>query len=527
MTVFYFRSVTNTDVESVKTPEIEKSVLVPLIKDPIAAESHKPPPPGDPLLARLVDSKIKAYVRLNLDIQTRIPSVKNPEDYPALVYCLKDISEEDTIRNEVANLLKRSHYPGLANALIDVLDNPSEKPRFRSFAVQHLGELSATGESSILAKLRQCLDDKDAEVRREALLALVRQKDDSASQAAVRQLADVETRDLAIRCVRELDLREQIPNVRKYLNDSNEVVRIAAIVALSQWFDDESRTAFDDAAASKSMRLQSAGAAALARLDSLERVLPLPQQNVAALAKVLKSEKPALRHAAVRALRKYNEEIAPAVPAIAAALMMLDNKTRTVDVAAYLETIRVGGTAAAGAAPMLVDLLQERSAIYNGRPMADVHRIRGYILLTLADIGAADKALPYIAEYLANSDRELSYTFTCAAHAAQSLTRHPASFVAMVQRGLTDEITDKPIWLAAFNADTSSLAAATSPRLEAIRTLAVFGPESAPAIPLLEKLEKDPAPKFIYLRYAEEARRAISVIQSLKAAGPSKEKGPQ
>jgi transposase InsO family protein len=76
------------------------------------------------------------------------------------------------------------------------------------------------------------------------------------------------TRDLAIRCVQERGLREHIPAVRKYVRDPNDVTRIAAIVALSDWGDEESRPAFEEASKSSTVRLQRAGKAALQRLDA-------------------------------------------------------------------------------------------------------------------------------------------------------------------------------------------------------------------------------------------------------------------
>ena len=93
-------------------------------------------------------------------------------------------------------------------------------------------------------------------------------------EAAARWLADEKAdgvRDLAIRCVHDLDLREHIPAIRKHVRDPDEVVRIAAIVALSQWGDEESRPAFEEAAKSDVVRLQRAGKAALERLDQARK----------------------------------------------------------------------------------------------------------------------------------------------------------------------------------------------------------------------------------------------------------------
>jgi len=111
-------------------------------------------------------------------------------------------------------------------------------------------------------------------------LALVRLKDPLGAETAARWLTpspptpfppggegSTEVHDLAIRCVHELDLREHLPALRKFARDPNEAVRIAALVALSDWGDEASRPAFEAAATSSVVRLQRAGKAALARLD--------------------------------------------------------------------------------------------------------------------------------------------------------------------------------------------------------------------------------------------------------------------
>ena len=108
------------------------------------------------------------------------------------------------------------------------------------------------------------------EVRREALLALVRIDDPKGKETAAAWLKDPDkdnVRDLAIRCIKLLDLKQYIPTIRQYLYAKNEVISIAAIVVLSQWGDERSKPAFKKAADSKSVRLQRAGKSALKRLD--------------------------------------------------------------------------------------------------------------------------------------------------------------------------------------------------------------------------------------------------------------------
>jgi len=241
---------------------------------PVPEADYVPPKTADPALAPLVNRTLKINERIPPDITSRIPTVARPEDIPVLVATLGDTREDDTVRNEVANLLERSNYPRLADELLKVLDSQGEGPRFRAFAAQHLAMMMARKDDQqgkIRQRLRSALDDRDVEVRREALLALARQKDPEAVGTVVRLLTstdkDAESmRDLAIHCAGSLNLREQVAAIRTYLRDSNEVIRIAAIVVLSQWGDEASRPAFEEAAKSGTARLQRAGKAALDRL---------------------------------------------------------------------------------------------------------------------------------------------------------------------------------------------------------------------------------------------------------------------
>ena len=134
--------------------------------------------------------------------------------------------------------------------------------------------------------MHSSLSDKHFTVRCQALQNLCRLKDLQGAATAVKWLteyapscvgADGKPADpgqeraailnQAIRCCKDLDLKEQIPAIRQYARDNNEVVRIAAIVVLSEWADEESRPAFEDAAQSPSVRLQRCAKAALERLD--------------------------------------------------------------------------------------------------------------------------------------------------------------------------------------------------------------------------------------------------------------------
>jgi HEAT repeat protein len=250
----------------------------PVLLDKVISDSYTKLNSNDPTLAALINRNLEVSKRLGSDISAKLPKVYNPADFPALIQCLSDPFDEDVVRNEIANLLSRSDCPDLVNTLIQILDNSREKSRFRAFATQHLGgqlDKNITLKERVTAKLRSQLSDKDVSVQRESLLALIRQKDPHACDVAVQRLNDSAKesdamRDLVIRCIFELDIRDQIPTVRKYARDPDEVIRIAAIVALGQWGDEQSRLAFEEAATSPSVRLQRAGKAALQRIDTVK-----------------------------------------------------------------------------------------------------------------------------------------------------------------------------------------------------------------------------------------------------------------
>ena len=225
-----------------------------------------------PMLANFVDRECKN--RVTADFAARVERVQASNDLAAVVAILKDTTDGDTVRNEAAKLLARSGYADLIPDLLAILMNPAEEPRFRSFCVQYLyGNYAAADE-----KQRAALDgvfvarlgDPDKEVRRESILALVRLGKPEGKKAAEQWLRDpaaYDVRDIAIHCMDTLNLRDQAPEIRKSLHDTNNVVRIAAMVVLSAWGDTESRSAFEEAAKESHQRLQRAGKAALFRLD--------------------------------------------------------------------------------------------------------------------------------------------------------------------------------------------------------------------------------------------------------------------
>lgn len=250
------------------------------------AKTVAPPPlpkpavtTNNPALQRFVDTSDTS--RFGGDFMSLVPTISDPNDIAWVLYVLRDHTDMDVVRNEAANLLSRSQVPGLDEHLLAVLASPHEKPRFLSYAVQHLGNLlqdfrtnstveTVARERAVAAGVKQALQSPHVEVRSEALLILARERDPQAARIIRSQLAMPATdypQELLINCAKDAELRDLIPSIRPLAYAENPVVRIAAIHALAQWRDEVSRPAFEEASRSAVARLTRAGALALSLLD--------------------------------------------------------------------------------------------------------------------------------------------------------------------------------------------------------------------------------------------------------------------
>lgn len=159
--------------------------------------------------------------------------------------------------------------------MVEVLENPKERPRFREFAAQHIGIQARKGNpgdrEALVPVLEKSLEDKEVGVRRESLWALARLRSPLAAETAKRWLGEEHRKDVHDICIRvlaeELDLRETAPLIRPFLRDPALATRIQAILALSRWQDEESRAAFLEAAGSEDEMVRRAGLAAIQRLN--------------------------------------------------------------------------------------------------------------------------------------------------------------------------------------------------------------------------------------------------------------------
>jgi HEAT repeat protein len=219
-----------------------------------------------------------------------------PSDILLLRRILRDASDEDTIRNEAANHLRANQVVDLADDCSAVLAQAGERPRFRSFAAQHLGiawldacaQKAAQKAIALQPRLIALLTDRDVEVRREALLALVRGGDAAGLAESARLLASDDAsdpvvpamRDLALRIAGETKQAASIPRVRVFLTHADTTVRAAAILALGKLGDRESRAAIEAATKDKNLMVAGAAKSALEAIGSTsEPVKPVAKET--------------------------------------------------------------------------------------------------------------------------------------------------------------------------------------------------------------------------------------------------------
>ncbi len=242
--------------------------------------AQRPEPAPQPAIARAAP-RLRTFLKKSAPLEVRVQGLETliypltDADIEAIAGTLRDASENDTIRNIAADLLQHTAAPRLTGDLIGILDNTSERPRFRGYAAQHLGErLGPTFEDSqhqeIVDRLHGALTDSERSVRREALLALFHIQNAEALATVAAGFDDpawAQDQDLIIRCVVEQDHRDLIPRIRTLVSDTLIPIRVAALWALGHWRDQASRDVFERAKSSPILAVRQAGELALRSLD--------------------------------------------------------------------------------------------------------------------------------------------------------------------------------------------------------------------------------------------------------------------
>lgn len=212
--------------------------------------------------------------RLPLSFPTEVHAVEHPDEIAAVVALVHDREETDAVRHQGIELLKRSRYDQLTDVLLQRLADAQDNPRFRAFVVQHLGsELADAAPEDYQRRtdaLQACLTHEEPRVRREALGALVRIRHAQAVALATDTGWEDPLwqphRDALIDAAVVLRDRSVLPRLRPLLLNADTELRIAALAAVGEFRDLESRALVDEATRSPVPRVQRAATLALQRL---------------------------------------------------------------------------------------------------------------------------------------------------------------------------------------------------------------------------------------------------------------------
>lgn len=250
--------------------------------------------------------------------------------------------------------------------------------------------------------------------------------------------------------------------------------------------------------------------------ESLAQIDPKEVQAVTVLTDALHHPQLKVRHQAALALQKFGPMARLATQALAEALNQADGATDHHQIGAYLDALRSIGPSAVGAADTLVKLLPAHSRIYENRDHFTANYLKGYLFVTLADIGTPRTALPFILESLKSGGdgHHTAPLFAGAARAAAALGPEAHAAVPFLLHALQPDFHDGSILFRSFFAQFDATGQYTSTRIEAIRALARIGPAARNAIPLLTQLSQEAIDSSSDLPpFDEEARKALQAIR--------------
>lgn len=200
---------------------------------------------------------------------------------------------------------------------------------------------------------------------------------------------------------------------------------------------------------------------------------------------------------------------APSQPAIDA-LARSDGGTNHLQVAAALDTLRSLGGQGAPAAETLSALLPHQARLYADRDKTLVVRLRAYIMVTLAEIGFPDSAIPALLDTLAHVDERMTaIEVGAAARAAGALGPRGHDLAPYLLETLIDRFSGDEFSLERYDSDFPP-EEATTVHLESVRSLGrICSAEDREVLAALGRLVESPDAD---ARVRLEARRAVESI---------------
>jgi HEAT repeat protein len=154
---------------------------------------------------------------------------------------------DESARNQKLNVLAQEEDERLFDVLLDIMENPKESERMRSWAAQHVGMQwermhDSDSGADVMAQLDRMAAGRteSALPEREAIYALA-QSTDPAARAMVRRevdkmfaTGDRKRLDLAMRLSRELGWKAYLPRIKPFMQDADWFLSRAATLAVEE-----------------------------------------------------------------------------------------------------------------------------------------------------------------------------------------------------------------------------------------------------------------------------------------------------
>lgn len=378
---------------------------------------------------------------------------------------------------------------GRLATLVNALAHPQTVRTVRLALIRALGAWG-TPSNPALPVLRQQLDANDTELRYVALEAITAIDPQTEAEAAPLQTlgqGELKATPEAFRSlkgVKRLDLTADRHLKDAFAASRDPALRCAVLERLS-------RNGVDRAApvevalqaiGSSDRFLAEKGRAALSKSSAQD------DATRGRLVAALDSKNRAVRGAAASALTRFGRRAIAALDRVIPRLATADAGVPLETKGAYLDILRACGPLAKRAVPTLIALLPEASPFYAGHSKGEATYLRGYVMLSLAEIGLTEEAYPFIVDGLDNSDRGMAHLFAASARAATALGAKQEELVPLLKRALEPEFQDYPIYFNSFGQMFGDERTATSGRIEAVRTLGSFGSAARPVLPELEAM---------------------------------------
>jgi hypothetical protein len=423
---------------------------------------------------------------------------------------LQDVNLPDFLRGAAARTLG-SLTPDNATAreLANLLDLPTSSSAIRLGALQGL---TAIGKPAALAGevVSRQLERGSTSLRYAALQTLVKiggtEKDLKSKRGRKVVDAMVGIRALSERAIKQ-PKESELLMARQLSKQDDPLIKLLVLDELKA--SDIGETG-SFAAVLNSLTSQDSFLTSKARLVLLSSK-KLGAIHLPVLIEALKAPGSLRKEVAAHLIHGLGPAARPAVPTILSELRAVNARTSLDYRGFLLDALRAIGKATDDGLTTknLLAILPESSPFLAGLSKRNANYTRGYLILTLSEIGMPEEGYPFVLDALVNSDQSMGHVFGAAAIASPSFVGKADQLGPVLARAFEPDFSDAPLYFERFGQMFGVPERATTARIEAIRALGTMGPAASGQLAGLKKLEAE-------IRKIDEPEILQVIIESIK-----------